>query len=166
MTYNGWTYTFTEINDITGFANGDEWRSDDQVKAYFTIDNMHQMFGDAWEDTEPITQDNLDNMADTVIHNHWHYADTFTEINDKEPTVSVIESIPDGWYDRASLERLQMPIAWNMPPCQYTADYERALNDVVADGLFEIDHGALQVEIKDGVVIAVSIDDGDEEEED
>jgi uncharacterized lipoprotein YajG len=62
--------TFTEINDTTGFANGDKFTSDEQVREYFTTENMRGMLDG--ENTN--TQDELNDMAETVIANRWHYA--------------------------------------------------------------------------------------------
>ncbi len=65
-------YSFDTINDITGFANGDYFASDDDVRDYFTIESMREMFGPHGEyngSTEKI----LSLMADKVIQNKWHY---------------------------------------------------------------------------------------------
>jgi hypothetical protein len=78
--------TFTKINDTTGFATGDEFTSDEQVREYFTIESMRDMFGGVWhdDDNQPargddngtihVSQNTLDTMAATVIENRWHYA--------------------------------------------------------------------------------------------
>lgn len=57
------------ISDATGFDHGDEFTSEEQVREYFTVDNMRAMFGEC-----AYTQDELDEMADAVIHNGWHMA--------------------------------------------------------------------------------------------
>lgn len=62
-------YTFTEINDCTGFANGDEFTTEAQVREYFTVANMLDMFSEC-----PQTQAELDEMADAVVANGWHCA--------------------------------------------------------------------------------------------
>ena len=59
--------TFTEINDSTGFANGDKFASADEVRAYFTVENMESMFG-----CVECTVDGLNEMADQVIAHGWH----------------------------------------------------------------------------------------------
>lgn len=61
-------YTLSEINDATGFANGDTFDSSAEVRAYFTVENQRAMFpGD-----DPDSQEVLDEMAAEVIRNHWH----------------------------------------------------------------------------------------------
>jgi hypothetical protein len=69
--------TFTDINDRTGFANGDKFTSDEQVREYFTQQNIRDMIGSTYDDegTMP-SQDELDQMAETVIENRWHYAES------------------------------------------------------------------------------------------
>jgi len=60
--------TFDQINDATGFANGDKWMTDEQIYDYFTTENMRRMFCDQ----ATLTQDELDEMAEAVIENRWH----------------------------------------------------------------------------------------------
>jgi hypothetical protein len=68
---------FTEINDVTGFANGDMWETPAQVLEYFTIKNLHFMVGrasfltDAGDDLTP-SQATLDGWAALVIEQQWH----------------------------------------------------------------------------------------------
>ncbi|KKK45928.1 hypothetical protein LCGC14_0999830 [marine sediment metagenome] len=62
---------FYEINDITGFANGDLFENDIDVRKYFTIENMKSMFSDGFDENK-ITQEELEQMAETVIKNRWH----------------------------------------------------------------------------------------------
>ena len=64
-------YTFGEINDYTGFANGDKFDSDEEVRFYFTIDNIMGLFGETGE----LTQQTLNEMAEIVIKNRWWYND-------------------------------------------------------------------------------------------
>lgn len=59
---------FQEINDKTGFANGDEFETEKQAREYFTVENMHVMFGSDYE----IEQELLNEMAERVIDNQWH----------------------------------------------------------------------------------------------
>lgn len=70
------TMTFTEINDITGFANGEKFTSDEQVREYFTQQNIREMIGSTYDDegTMP-TQDALNEMAQLVVENRWHMAE-------------------------------------------------------------------------------------------
>lgn len=62
--------------DGTGYANGDTFSSEAQVREYFTVANMLHMFG---QPDDPMTpdaiaewQDELNQMADAVIRNGWH----------------------------------------------------------------------------------------------
>jgi hypothetical protein len=65
--------TFQEINDTTGFANGEKFESPDEVRGYFTRQNLRDMVGGFYNDENPIpTQETLDAMAETVIENRWH----------------------------------------------------------------------------------------------
>ena len=34
--------TFDQINDATGFANGEKWMTDEQIYDYFTTENMRR----------------------------------------------------------------------------------------------------------------------------
>lgn len=63
--------TFSEINDATGFANGDEFTSEQQVRDYFKVANMSEMFGLEQRMTD---QGDLDAMPEAVITNRWHCA--------------------------------------------------------------------------------------------
>ena len=56
-----------EIHCATGFDNGDLFRSEEQVRAYFTVENLRSMFGSC-----PYTQEQLDEMAEEVIRHRWH----------------------------------------------------------------------------------------------
>ena len=59
---------FDQINNETGFANGDQFTSESQVRDYFTVENMREMFsGDCSQ-----SQSELDEYADAVIENKWH----------------------------------------------------------------------------------------------
>lgn len=61
--------TFTEINDMTGFANGEIFETADDVRAYFTAEAQVQAFGHG----EAITcAQRLSEMAETVIAHGWH----------------------------------------------------------------------------------------------
>lgn len=69
-------YTQQQISDLTGFDCGDQFTSEDQVRDYFTFNNMKAMFvtypGDDDNPALSITDDQLDAMADAVITNRWH----------------------------------------------------------------------------------------------
>jgi hypothetical protein len=77
--------TFDQINDATGFANGDKWMTDEQIYGYFTTENMRRMF----RDQATLTQDELDEMAEVVIENRWHME------ADSEPTREQIAALQD-----------------------------------------------------------------------
>lgn len=62
------TYTMDEINDRTGFANGDKFDDEAEVLEYFTPASQRQMFGPDAEADEDV----LDEMAEQVIANRWH----------------------------------------------------------------------------------------------
>jgi hypothetical protein len=61
---------FNEINDATGFANGNPFVSERQVRRYFTAANQILMFGDDAE----TDQEALDLYAETVIGYRLHCA--------------------------------------------------------------------------------------------
>ena len=58
------------IDDLTAFTNGDKFESDEEVNAYFTIENIVSLY------THPynfkLNQSQLDNFAKLVIANKWH----------------------------------------------------------------------------------------------
>ena len=58
--------TFDEIDRATGFAGGEKFVSEEQVRDYFTVSNMILMFGECQN-----TQTELDDMAETVIANRF-----------------------------------------------------------------------------------------------
>lgn len=61
---------FDTINDATGFANGTHFTTADEVREYFTPENMRSMFGDdAIVDDEKLTA-----WAEMAIANRWHMA--------------------------------------------------------------------------------------------
>jgi hypothetical protein len=62
--------TMTEINDATGFANGEKFDSAEEVREYFTVAAMREMFNG--DQSELPTQCELDEMAEHVIVNGWH----------------------------------------------------------------------------------------------
>lgn len=76
--------TFSEINDATGFANGEKFTTEEQVKAYFTTQNMDDMFG-----APHPTQSSLDEMAALVIANWWHcdFQDEYTFLEVEQETI-------------------------------------------------------------------------------
>jgi len=60
-------WTRTQIRDATEFDSGDLFTSEEQVREYFTIENLRSMFGEC-----SLTQDELDEMAEEVIRHGWH----------------------------------------------------------------------------------------------
>lgn len=59
--------TFDEINDKTGFANGERFNSELDVLDYFSEENMIDMFGE-----NNFDQTTLYDYATAVIQNRWH----------------------------------------------------------------------------------------------
>jgi len=57
------------ISEHTAFDQGDEFKSEDQVRAYFTVENIAEFYDDG---VCPFAQDELDIMAEAVIANRWH----------------------------------------------------------------------------------------------
>jgi hypothetical protein len=76
------TRLYHEINEITGFANGDKFDTAEQLRDYFTRENLWEMVGHTQfidadgEDLTP-TQEVLDSWARHVIENRWHCAEGF-----------------------------------------------------------------------------------------
>ena len=89
--------TFDQINDATGFANGDKWLTDEQIYDYFTVENIQRMFGDE----ATYTQDELDEMAQRVIENRWHMTES--------PAVSVLVGHPSS----IAGARWCRPVGWS-----------------------------------------------------
>jgi hypothetical protein len=77
------TTLFHAIHKVTGFANGEQFETAEQVQDYFTIANLHEMFGQAQfldadgRDLTP-SQATLDEWAETIIEKRWHCAEDFT----------------------------------------------------------------------------------------
>jgi hypothetical protein len=65
-------YTFDNINDITGFANGDRFTTPEQVRQYFTREAMIEAFGPHCEESAIPTQETLNSMAELVIVKQWN----------------------------------------------------------------------------------------------
>ena len=55
-----------EINDQTGYADGEKFADEKSVKQYFTVENMRDM------QFEKLSQSELNKMAEFVIDNHSH----------------------------------------------------------------------------------------------
>jgi hypothetical protein len=74
---------YHEINEVTGFANGDRFETAAQVRDYFTRENLWEMVGHeqyvhpgTGEDLTP-TQAQLDDWASDVIAHRWHCTEAF-----------------------------------------------------------------------------------------
>lgn len=70
--------TRDEINSHTGFDDGAPFEDANDVRAYFTVENMRWMFGggvclDPDPDSLALTQGELEQMAETVIDNRWNF---------------------------------------------------------------------------------------------
>ncbi len=59
--------SFDELNDSTGFARGERFETEEEVRAYFTVENMESMFG-----CVECTPESMTEMADLVIRKGWH----------------------------------------------------------------------------------------------
>ncbi len=69
--------SFDDINDKTGFANGEKWVLEQEVRDYFTVESMKAMFAGNLADYPDLTnQELLNQMADAVIGNRWHKDET------------------------------------------------------------------------------------------
>lgn len=62
-------YTFDQINNYTGFANGRKFKSFEELINYFTTENMIAIFG---ETDSMFNQNELTRMASVVAANKWH----------------------------------------------------------------------------------------------
>ena len=58
---------FDEINDITGFANGEMFRTENEVREYFTPESIAEMFGSC---EMGVTE--LHYIGEKVLNNEWH----------------------------------------------------------------------------------------------
>jgi hypothetical protein len=63
--------TLTYISDVTGFDNQEYFENSDQVREYFQINVMEQIYP-GWSKKTGLTQADLDEMAGAVIHHRWH----------------------------------------------------------------------------------------------
>lgn len=60
--------TRSQINDASGFDNGEQFGSPEEVRNYFTIDNLVNLFNEPC----PFSQEQLNEMAEIVILNEWN----------------------------------------------------------------------------------------------
>ena len=58
--------------DCTGYADGDRFTSPEEVREYFTVDNMNWMFGEPADGEQRPRQDQLEVWADAVILTRSH----------------------------------------------------------------------------------------------
>jgi len=63
-------FTETEIDEATGYANGDLWGNEEEIREYFNLRVMREISNDP--EDYPYSQDDLDHMADIVIEHGWH----------------------------------------------------------------------------------------------
>lgn len=70
------TYTEQQISEATGFDQGDQFASAQQVRDYFAVENMRHM---GFDEDAISNQDLLDEMADAVIAHRWHMDSTARE---------------------------------------------------------------------------------------
>jgi len=63
-----------EISDATSFDAGSRFETVQEVRSYFTVENMSAMFGADAAEQYPLyaDQDELTSMANDVIANKWH----------------------------------------------------------------------------------------------
>ena len=70
--------TRSEISESTGFDQGVEFESEQDVRDYFTVEAMESMglgnIAPDGQEPQQATQDDLDELADTVIAQRWHCA--------------------------------------------------------------------------------------------
>lgn len=75
--------TREKASQLTGFDFGEQFSSPQEVREYFTVSNIREMFGgpvctspppetDADDGCIYTTQRELDEMAEAVIENGWH----------------------------------------------------------------------------------------------
>ena len=60
-------WTRDQIHYATNFDAGDLFRTEEEVRRYFSVENMLDMFGSC-----PYSQEQLDEMAEEVIRHKWH----------------------------------------------------------------------------------------------
>jgi predicted DNA-binding transcriptional regulator AlpA len=108
--------TFDEINDATGFANGDMFESAEEVRAYFTRENMRDMSDAEWTlafdpefdcyqgmTEDQILQSMLDDMAEMVITSGWHIKPVLLGISEIAEEVNARRQTVAQWYNRNKL---------------------------------------------------------------
>ena len=59
-----------DISNATGFDKGELFETDEQVHEYFSVEELKDIYGYC-----ELTQDELDEMAEAVIRNRWHYVE-------------------------------------------------------------------------------------------
>jgi len=66
--------TRNEISEKTGFDSGEQFSDDAEVRDYYRVQSMSEMYGGELSADYPELADQgvLDEMAETVIDNHWH----------------------------------------------------------------------------------------------
>ena len=86
---NQTTELYDEINEITRFAEGDEFENENAVMEYFTPENMKEMFGEC-----PISPEKLGEYAFYVIANQWHMKSKLIyQLIEKHNLVRIVSAI-------------------------------------------------------------------------
>ena len=75
-----------EINDQTGYADGEKFTNEKSVKQYFTVENMRDM-----QFENELSQSKLDEMAEFVIDNHSHMI--ITDESNKKWVKNIVENV-------------------------------------------------------------------------
>ena len=85
------TYTKNEIDFATGFCEGDKFRDAEDVRRYFDLENLCQLF-EQTPDELGYDEAELTKMANTVIENGWHMITAY-EIN--EDNIAILVQLRD-----------------------------------------------------------------------
>lgn len=112
-------YTFDRINEVTGFANGEKFTSPQQLRMYFTTDSLRMIFGARYE---PVSQSELDDMAETVLSHGWHCncPRIVTLINQFHMTLIRVRVAADGTISDGQRKRIERTLC-GIATCQCDA---------------------------------------------
>jgi len=116
-------FTRQEISDATGFDHGEPFESADELRDYFTVKNMTEMYGGnlATDHPELCDQNILDDMCEIVLYNQWHYTGKKMYMN---PVSGHVQSLDDWKADYHNDD----PETW--PGVESEDDVENALVQV------------------------------------
>lgn len=82
-------YSMSKIDDLTGFTRGAAFKTEAEVRAYFTEWGMRSRFGqNRWP------QWMLDEMADAVVAHRWHM-ERDEEFSESEIIDAIIDEVGD-----------------------------------------------------------------------